>query len=40
MLRAAPNPDAYGRAADLYQMFGRPDRAAAVRAEARARFGR
>ncbi len=40
MLKVAPNPDAYGRAADLYQMFGRPDRAAAVRADARARFGR
>ncbi len=40
MLRAAPNPDAYNRAADLYQMFGRPDRAVAVRAEARTRFGR
>ncbi len=40
MLRAAPSPDTYRRAADLFQMFGRPDRAAAVRAEARTRFGR
>jgi hypothetical protein len=39
MLREAPNPEAYDRAAELYQMFGRPDRAAAVRAEARKRFG-
>jgi arylsulfatase A-like enzyme/tetratricopeptide (TPR) repeat protein len=40
MLRAGPSPDAYARAEYLYQMFGRPDRAAAVRAEARAKFGR
>jgi arylsulfatase A-like enzyme/Flp pilus assembly protein TadD len=40
MLRAAPNPESYARAAELYQMFGRPDRAAAVRAQARARFGK
>jgi tetratricopeptide (TPR) repeat protein len=38
MLKTAPSPDAYGRAADLYRMFDRPDREAAVRAEARARF--
>lgn len=40
MLKTAPSPDAYGRAADLYRMFGRPDREAAVRAEARGRFGK
>jgi tetratricopeptide (TPR) repeat protein len=40
MLRSAPNPDAFGRAAELYRLFGRPDREAAVRADARARFGR
>jgi tetratricopeptide (TPR) repeat protein len=39
MLRTSPNPDAYERAASLWKMFGRPDRAAAVRAEARKRFG-
>ena len=39
MLRVAPNPPAYERAESLYRMFGRPDRADAVRAEARARFG-
>jgi arylsulfatase A-like enzyme/thioredoxin-like negative regulator of GroEL len=40
MLRTSPNPEAYARAAELYQMFGRPDRASAVRAQARERFGR
>lgn len=40
MLKVAPTPDAYGRAAELYRMFGRSDREAAVRAESRARFGR
>ena len=40
MLKVAPNPDSYGRAAELYQMFGQPERAAAVRAEGRARFGK
>ena len=40
MLRTSPNPEAYARAAELYQMFGQPGRAAAVRAQARERFGR
>ena len=39
MLRVSPNPAAYERAESLWTMFGRPDRAAAVRAEARKRFG-
>jgi arylsulfatase A-like enzyme/Flp pilus assembly protein TadD len=39
MLRISPNPEAYERAASLWKMFGRPDRAAAVRAEAQKRFG-
>lgn len=40
MLRVTPSPEAYARAAELYQMFGRPDRATTVRAQARARFGK
>ncbi len=40
MLKTSPNPEAYARAVELYQMFGRPERAAAVRAQARERFGR
>ena len=40
MLRTSPNPEAYARAAELYQMFGQPDRASAVRAQARQRFGK
>ncbi len=40
MLQISPNPTAYDRAEYLWQLFGRPDRAAAVRAEARAKFGR
>jgi tetratricopeptide (TPR) repeat protein len=39
MLRVTPNPPAYTRAEELYRMFGRTDRADAVRADARARFG-
>jgi arylsulfatase A-like enzyme len=39
MLRVTPNPPAYQRAEELYRMFGRLDRADAVRADARARFG-
>jgi tetratricopeptide (TPR) repeat protein len=39
MLRVSPNPTAYERAESLWKMFGRQDRAAAVRAEARKRFG-
>jgi arylsulfatase A-like enzyme/Flp pilus assembly protein TadD len=39
MLRISPNPAAYERAESLWKMFGRPDRAAAVRADARKRFG-
>jgi predicted Zn-dependent protease len=40
MLNEAPSPDSYGVAARLYDQFGQPSRAAAARAESRARFGR
>jgi tetratricopeptide (TPR) repeat protein len=40
MLTVSPGPATYDRAAELWQMFGRPDRAAAVRNERRTRFGR
>jgi len=40
MLQVSPNPTAYDRAEYLYQLFGQRDRAAAVRAEARAKFGK
>jgi tetratricopeptide (TPR) repeat protein len=40
LLQIAPSPDTYATAAGLYTMFGLPARAAAVRAEARTRFGR
>jgi len=40
MLQVSPNPTAYDRAEYLYRLFGQPDRAAAVHAEARARFGK
>jgi arylsulfatase A-like enzyme/Flp pilus assembly protein TadD len=40
MLKTAPSPATYDTAAQLWQMFGEPDRAAAVRAAAKARFGR
>jgi arylsulfatase A-like enzyme/Flp pilus assembly protein TadD len=40
MLAVAPSPDAYKTAGDLFTMFGMAERAAAVRAEARARFGK
>ncbi len=40
LLRVAPSPDSYTAAADLFTMFGLPARAAAVREEARTRFGR
>lgn len=40
MIKASPSPAAYQTAAQLWDMFGRSDRAAAVRAEARAKFGR
>lgn len=39
MLRVSANPQAYERAESIYRMFARPDRAAAVQAEARRRFG-
>lgn len=39
MLRTTPSPATYRTAAQLWQMFGEPDRAAAVRAAAKARFG-
>lgn len=35
MLTVSPAPATYARAAELWQMFGRPDRAAAIRAKAR-----
>jgi tetratricopeptide (TPR) repeat protein len=40
LLRVSPSPAAYQTAAEMWDMFGRADRAAAVRAEARAKFGR
>ena len=40
MLRSSPSPESYARAAELYQMFGRSDRASQVREQARARFGK
>ncbi|MFI5177384.1 MAG: sulfatase-like hydrolase/transferase [Vicinamibacterales bacterium] len=40
MLKVSPSPAAYQAAAQLWDMFGQTDRAAAVRAEARAKFGR
>ncbi len=40
LLRIAPSPASYGQAAQLFDMFGQPDRAAAVRAEAKAKFGK
>ncbi|MEZ5316610.1 MAG: sulfatase-like hydrolase/transferase [Vicinamibacterales bacterium] len=39
MLQVTPSPAAYARAAELWDMFGQPARAAAVRDAARARFG-
>lgn len=39
MTRSAPTPDAYAMADQLWTMFGEPERAAAVRAQARAQFG-
>jgi tetratricopeptide (TPR) repeat protein len=38
MLAASPSPSAYDTAAQLWRMFGAPQRAAAVEAEARQRF--
>ena len=38
LLRVSPSPTAYQTAAQLWDMFGQPQRAAAVRAEARAKF--
>ena len=38
MLRISSSPAAYRTAAQLWDMFGQHDRAAAVRAEARAKF--
>jgi arylsulfatase A-like enzyme/predicted Zn-dependent protease len=40
MLKAIPTPEAYDQAAELWRLFNRPERAAAVRAERAARFGR
>lgn len=40
LLNELPSPDSYGVAARLYDNFGQPSRAAAVRAESRAKFGR
>ena len=39
MMRVAPSPRTYETAAELWRIFGHPDRAAAVRAAARSRFG-
>jgi tetratricopeptide (TPR) repeat protein len=39
MLRVAPSPRTYETAAELWRIFGQADRAAAVRAAARAKFG-
>jgi hypothetical protein len=38
MIRVTPTAEAYRLAADLWTMFGRPERAAATRAQARERF--
>lgn len=40
MLAAVPTPDAYRQAADLWRVFGLPDRQAAALATSRARFGK
>ena len=40
LLKVSPSPSTYKTATDLLTMFGKPERAAVVRAEARARFGR
>ncbi len=40
MLKVSPSPMAYETAAHLWDMFGQPDRAASVRSEAKAKFGR
>ena len=40
MLAVSPSPAAYARAAQLWDMFGQPARAKAVRADAAARFKR
>jgi arylsulfatase A-like enzyme/Flp pilus assembly protein TadD len=40
LIKASPSPVGYQTAAQLWDMFGRADRAAAVRAEARAKFGK
>ncbi len=40
LLRVSPSPAAYQTAAQLWDMFGQPDRAAAVRTEARTKFGK
>lgn len=40
MLNASPTPSTYASAADLWRVLGHPDRAAAVSAAARARFGK
>ena len=39
MLKAAPTPPTYGTAAQLWRMFGQPQRASAVEAAARRQFG-
>ena len=40
LLKVSPSPATYDKAAQLWDMFGQPARAAAVRADARAKFGR
>jgi hypothetical protein len=39
MLSVVPTPASYDAAAELWRVVGRPDKAAAVMAAARARFG-
>ena len=39
MLASSPTPSTYASAADLWRVLGHPDRAAAVAAASRARFG-
>jgi len=40
MLNASPTPSTYASAAELWRVLGHPDRAAAVTAAGRARFGK
>ena len=40
MLSAVPSPESYAQGARLWELFGQPARAAAVKAESRAKFGK